>query len=128
MKSVKWFMVLVMGVAISLGAAGCGGGGDSDPLVGTWWLTTANGRAMPSDPNELSYVLNFRDNGKVDEQLIQKGEVILDTGTWSSANGYYTVTWTMIERAEQTQTNSYTVNGDTLTIVYATGVVWIFTR
>ena len=108
MKWMKWILVLTMGVAMCLGVAGCGGGGDDDPLVGNWRATAFNGQALPAT---ISMDLTFRDDGSFTGTSTINGVVESGSGTWSADGG----TLTTVDE-EGTETSGYTVEGDTLTI------------
>ncbi len=111
MKWMKWFVVLAVGLAMGLGAIGCGGDdddGSGDPLVGTWSATAFNGQPMP---DTVSVTIIFRDDGTCQETTVLGGEVETAHATWSAANGTLTIV-----SEDGTDSSPYSVSGNTLTL------------
>jgi Lipocalin-like domain len=121
MKWMKWIGVLAVLVAMGLGAAGCGGSDDDGGggIAGTWVAQSFNGMVMPAGSG-MTMVLN--DNGTYIVNATTGGSTQSESGTWSATD---TVLTTVGGGSADSVT--YTVSGNTLTIVEPDGI-WVFTR
>lgn len=99
--------VLVTSAMVMACMTGCESGGDdknSDPLVGTWTLTTANGTAVPSN-----FKLNVTFNSDGSGSANQDGSV--ESFTWSKTDTKLTIT-----DSTGTDVASYSISGNSLTL------------
>lgn len=122
MKWMKWFLILALGACVALGTAGCGSDDDEgagDELVGTWNATSYNGQAITSP---VSVVVTLRSDGTATAITNTGFGTETMQGTWSAENGALTVT-----TGGETTTGSYSISGNTLTLVSEEGTS-TFTR
>ncbi len=110
MKWMKWFLVMMVGLAVGLGMVGCSSDddGNDDPLVGTWSATSFNGQPMPAN---TSVTVTFRDDGTAQGTTTFGAETDSFSGTWSAANGIITIV-----DEDGAENTPYSISGNTLTI------------
>lgn len=107
-------LFLALGLLLAVGA-GCGGSdGGGDGLEGTWDLSTYNG-AVPPDGVDVS--ITFRGDGTYSGSTSANGITAVEEGTWwTDGSTLYTV------HAGETEMVTYSLNGNTLTLVDPEGV------
>ena len=107
--------LLALGLALLLFLSLCACGSEkSDPVVGVWTLTglSLNDEDRSSLLNLFDIRLEFRDDG---------------TGTVSSGEESYSITWEDNAFFDGTDTIHYTLEGDSLRFD-AEGLTFVFTR
>ncbi len=94
---------------------GPGGNGEIDnALVGTWVLTKILAPiATTPDVAGISLTATFNDDGTMQLTTIDEEGVSIDMGTWGTSNGTITITL----EGEEPASSTYTVNGNTATIM-----------
>jgi len=128
-----WMGDLGLVAAMTLFFTGCGGSdGDSNSgggnsIVGTWRMVsvTEEGVTFSAEDMGVTMVLTINANGTWAWSETWGDEVDAEQGTWSTSGNQLTITTT---GESESETMTFGVNGNTLTINGSEGGVSTFTR
>ena len=121
MKKIKYLLILVVAVLVSVSCSTDDGDDGVNALVGTWGFTEFD------DGDEINVTATFNENlsGKIDVVVVFNGgsETENSSFTWSTNGNKLTM---VIDG--NTETSTYSISGDKLTITDDDGETTVLTR